>query len=369
MTRPMMDCLIAPSRPLTPSDGGLLHDISGMSNGDEFNDRGEGPTVGGSKADPAAPPTQAEAIPSWCFGSVAPRLEANGFQSIPISLPDPCEPNGGKKPAVANWREPRPVATRLRAFGRCGVGLLTDRNPAVDIDVRDPELADEIDRAVVALAGDAPVRFGAAPKRLRLFRTDSPFSKLATVEYVLPGDQPDNKLHRVEILCAGAQFVAFGIHPGTGRPYSWPFDSPLDLEWQDLPLLTEQMARRIIGMAHEMFCRAGGQARGRSLQKPRGRASASSLLRPRPARSLQEVDQVLRAIRSIDPNGLVYDAWVAVGYGLKAALPEHGLGVWLAWSRQSAKDRPDYTMKTWNGIRPTRCGWRYVLKLAGICHD
>ena len=96
---------------------------------------------------------------------------------------------------------------------RCGTGILTATTPAVDIDVRHAELADAIDRMVVKLVGDAPVRFGQAPKRLRVYRTAAPFAKLSTAGYRLPGDEPGAKAHKVEILAAGQQFVAYGVHP------------------------------------------------------------------------------------------------------------------------------------------------------------
>ena len=54
----------------------------------------------------------------------------------------------------------------------------------------------------------------------------------------------------------------------------------------------------------------------------------------------------------------------------KAALGEHGEGVWLAWTRTSArhdgtsgpKGTPE---RMWRGIKPQRCGWRYLERLAG----
>ena len=90
---------------------------------------------------------------------------------------------------------------------------------------------------------------------------------------------------------------------------------------------------------------------------------------PRPVRDLGEARRVLDALRGIDPSGLDYDAWIRVGYGVKAALGEHGAGVWLAWTRTSA--RHDGTAgprgtpeRAWRGIKPQRCGWRYLVRLA-----
>jgi len=44
----------------------------------------------------------------------------------------------------------------------------------------------------------------------------------------------------VEFLGRGQQFVAFGVHPGTQKPYYWPDgDSPLDVPLSDLPEISE----------------------------------------------------------------------------------------------------------------------------------
>ena len=113
------------------------------------------------------------ALAPWSFGRAGPVLEANGFSVLPISLPHPSDPNLGKKPpsSLSDWSTPAPVASRLPRYAACGTGILTATTPAVDIDVRHAELAEAIDRMVVKVTGDAPVRFGQAPKRLRVYRT------------------------------------------------------------------------------------------------------------------------------------------------------------------------------------------------------
>jgi len=298
------------------------------------------------------------------FGQAAPVLEANGFQPIPITLPNQCDPNAGKRPAIEHWQHPRSVAELLPRYGRFGTGILTAVTPAVDVDVRVLEVAEAIDHVVLRVVGDAPIRIGRAPKRLRLCRTLTSFSKLATPEYTLPGDKPTDKPHKVEVLGDGQQFVAFGIHPDTGHPYHWLDFSPLDLERQDLPELTAGKADEIVAEADQLLRRAGGRIRSRSA----GTSKPASLRQPgpppRPARSLAEARQVLEALRRIDPNRLDYDGWVRVGFGLKAALPEYGRELWLAWSGKSEKDQPEFTARTWGWIKPQRCGWRYLLKLA-----
>jgi len=53
-------------------------------------------------------------------------------------------------------------------------------------------------------------------------RTDKPFKKITSKEYVDPhGDKA-----QIEILGEGQQFVAYAIHPVTNRPYSWFEEGP-----------------------------------------------------------------------------------------------------------------------------------------------
>jgi hypothetical protein len=296
-------------------------------------------------------------------------LERRGFLTLPISLPHPRDPDAGKKPpgSLGKWSAPAPVADRLPRYARCGTGLLTATTPAVDSDVRHPEVADAIDRIVVAELGDAPVRYGAAPKRLRLGRTGAPFKKLSTRDYCLPGDEPGAKPHKVEILAEGQQFVAFGVHPSIGRPYHWPFDSPLDLERDDLPELTGENAARIIAAAETVLSRVGTVVGSRTRLPPQAERKPGPV--PRPVRDLAEVRRVRNVLKSIDPSTLDYDTWVATAYGMKAALGDHGRGPWIAWSRRSAKHgasgASDTPERVWKSVKPTRCGWKFLERLAG----
>jgi hypothetical protein len=308
---------------------------------------------------------------AWTFGQAGPALEANGFSALPISQPPPSDEALGKKPppSLSNWSTPVPVASRLPRYAACGTGVLTATTPAVDIDVRHLELAEAIDRMVVAEVGDAPVRLGQAPKRLRVYRTGAPFTKLSTAGYRLPGDKPGDKPHKLEVLASGQQFVAYGVHPGTGRPYAWPHDDLLDLERADLPELTAEAAARVVARAEATLARVGAVvATGRGQAKPRSVFQDGPA--PRPVRDLGEVRRVFDTLRRIDPSGLDYDAWIRVGYGIRAALGERGEPVWLAWSRASARhdgtSGPKGTPECmWRGIRPQRCGWRYLERLAG----
>jgi hypothetical protein len=157
------------------------------------------------------------------------KLKAAGYSPIP------CE---GKKPPMKGWDEKINVTpdeiglwTGMWQYAT-NTGILTRNTPALDIDI----LNDEAARAVEALVRGryereecddvVPilVRFGLAPKRAVLFRTDEPFKKIQQ-SLIAPDGKEGQK---IELLADGQQIVAFGIHPDTRKPYGWHGGSPLD---------------------------------------------------------------------------------------------------------------------------------------------
>jgi hypothetical protein len=83
---------------------------------------------------------------------------------------------------------------------------------AIDADTLNAEHAKTIRDIVDARLGRLPVRVGNHPKALYLCR----------VRGALPYQRIEFGDERVEVLSDGKQFVAEGIHPKTGKPYTWP---------------------------------------------------------------------------------------------------------------------------------------------------
>lgn len=291
------------------------------------------------------------------YEAVGPELIERGFAPVPIR-------RGTKAPCPDHWQHGDP-GNWHRRFKREWVGLLTATTPAIDIDVRHEPAAIAIDRLAVEYLGDAPLRIGVPPKRLRVYRADQGLTKLKTAGFCFPDDPAGAKPHAIEILADGQQFVAFAIHPDTGLPYAWLDDSPLDLEWQDLPLLDPAAVPGFLAEAEALLRRHGAVRMQRAGGSTKARADRLPGPVPRSIRSLSEAERVLAALGCIDPSQLDYDDWIRVGYGIKAALGEPGRGVWLAWCAEphgvlNPKNDPDYSLKSWNGIRPELCGWKYV---------
>lgn len=153
------------------------------------------------------------------YGETAATLFENGYEPLPI-VP------GTKRPALSRWTatamDPAMVGGWAKTWPDHGIGLRTGALVGLDIDILDPDLAHRIHRLAIRRLGEAPMRVGLWPKRLLLYRTETPQAKMS--------------VGAIEVLGLGQQFVAFGQHPETGAPYYWPEgETPLDLPLPDLP--------------------------------------------------------------------------------------------------------------------------------------
>ena len=167
------------------------------------------------------------------FATLASGLYRAGFETIPVE---------GKRPVVKHW-EDVPLSEDQVAIwaadkrGDLNVGLRTGRIAAVDFDLYDAKVAEEVVAAFVAQFGRAPVRLGQAPKQMLVYAAAAPGTKITSSSWYRPIPDVGEKENRVEILGVGQQFVAYGIHPDTHQPYTWPGDSLLDMEVWELPVL------------------------------------------------------------------------------------------------------------------------------------
>ena len=167
------------------------------------------------------------------------RLVTNGYGILPIA-PGTKKPGQFKRGVWADYPEwnrhtERPTTevevTTWSTWPECGIGLVGGTVAAVDIDVvEDAELALHIEQLARERLGDTPaLRIGKAPKRMLIYRTETPFRGI--------------KRHPLEVLCLGQQFVAYANHPDTGAPYAWPEEGLADLDITELPEITAEMAR------------------------------------------------------------------------------------------------------------------------------
>lgn len=167
------------------------------------------------------------------FASLGPKLLAQGFEPIPVA---------GKAPAVKHWQEAVLHRDQIAYWaangqGHLNVGLRTGALAAVDLDLYDPAVAARVYEAFVARFGEAPCRVGRAPKRLLVYAAAEPRTKINSAVWLRPNPEEGEKENKVEVLGIGQQFVAYGIHPDTHKPYQWLNGSLADQELWMLPTI------------------------------------------------------------------------------------------------------------------------------------
>ena len=212
-----------------------------------------------------------ECEPAWMrldrATAVRKRLLASGYLPLPVN---------GKAPPIKGWSDIEATNTIIDRWtyeyaDATNTGILTRTTPAIDIDVLDPGVADELQQLVERMIGISAVRIGRAPKRALLFRTEAPFKKIFTPVFV----SPDGRTHQVEIMGWGQQIVVKGIHPDTHAPYTWRSAEPgPDLKSDALPLLSAEKAREFISVATQCMAAHGWIAQ----KKTNGHADANGFL-------------------------------------------------------------------------------------------
>lgn len=275
-------------------------------------------------------------------------LVQNGYQIIPIA-------RGKKSPPFDDWQDTRATTNTVRGwidgeYGRMGIGILTANTPAIDLDIEDEYLANEVEAWITENIGAAPIRYGNGAKRLMLFRTDEPFTKIMTPKYL---DDFDLEC-KIEVLGRGQQFVAFHIHPDTNQPYRWTTEeSPINTLVGDLPTLTREQAQNLVDWFNSMAKKWN--------YRPTGRAG----LRSQGSRVIDYDDPFLKDSATVDmspeqlfdrlmmiKNNDDYEPWYQIGMALYHQFDggEQGLNMWLEWSESSPKFQHDKTVRKWKSF-------------------
>jgi hypothetical protein len=205
------------------------------------------------------------------------RLRDAGFPPTPVVGKAPCTTAWQrlidvKDADIAGWRLNFPNATNT--------GIITKYAPALDIDILKPDAVAavvELVRRRFSERGRILLRTGLAPKVLIPFRMPAcrdvkkielgPFKKIPIA--FKPATE-GAKAEKLEFLADGQQFVAFGIHPDTGQPYTWDGGEPGDVTWLDLPEINEAEAKSLIEEAAQLLTDGFGYTRpnGKSSSKP-----------------------------------------------------------------------------------------------------
>lgn len=270
------------------------------------------------------------------FQQYAAALLASGYLPIPIKP-------GEKRPALQDWEQLTAEAiANLKGFASCGLGLLTGQGAeplcAIDIDSEDAELVTAVVGWCQTNIGMPLARTGRAPKTLLLYRAAEAGWRKITGAWFEDGE---GRSHRVEVLGAGQQFVAFHEHPDTGRPYTWELDlSPLEIPASSLTGILYDEARGAVDAFDRLAQGAGLTRRARAPRSAQERAPTAEDPEDFTVgfeRPLGLSDAEIRdALAQLDCED--YDQWLRVGMALhhERAGGADGLALWDGWSSVGA---------------------------------
>ena len=233
---------------------------------------------------------------------------------------------------------------------------------AIDADLWEQWSAKICLDAIVEKFGHLPIRIGKYPKALYVFRYKGvlPYTRIDVGDVDGAG-----KRQRVEILTDGRQFVAEGVHPQTGKPYTWP---------QVLPALNElpEIApERIVEFLGEL-----GRRLPRCSAVVQGGTNDADIDQPRllaPGTDAEQRLEAVRAAAAATPNTnagfAARENYLDFGYAIKAAVggDEAGLSVFQEWCSRwtDGANEADVVTADWNRMKPPyRRGWDW---LASVC--
>jgi len=236
------------------------------------------------------------------------------------------------------------------------LGILTEYNPAIDVDVTDAVLADEISFLAREHLGPAPCRFGNRPKRLLLYKTDVPFSKMRRTY-----SRDDGEKHAVEILAKGQQFVCLGTHPKTGRPYEWEDGSPaLETAHGDLTPITREQVEAFLAATDELMRAHGLDTEQGQSTNPGGHRA------PIGAPELMGDPEIAKRALEVIGNEFEYDEWIKKAAAFKAAVggDEACYPNFEAWCLLYKENTPEIARSKWDSISDAKVGFEHLINSA-----
>jgi len=263
--------------------------------------------------------------------------------------PLPIKP-GTKSPDLPGWSRidaDHATVEKWKAEGRgdWGIGIRGDLTPGVDLDISDKLVLGKVLAWSRENIGVVNSRVGRAPRLLFTCRSDTPFRKMSSRKFL----SPDGETHQVEVLGKGTQYVAYAIHPITGKPYQWEGADPLDTPAELLPTLTPEKARELIDYFESVVPQTWTPISKASL--PSATEHEGSPLK---TAALHRIRSAMDAIPNKD---LPYEEWVRIMYALWKAVDDQkwdGFEIFDEWSAKSTKYDPEETSRVWEATHDVK---------------
>lgn len=303
------------------------------------------------------------------FKDQGPLLLVNGYRIVKIA-------GRGKNPIENGWTRKIVTAEDCENDNAAdrSVGIICGEDVmCVDADIYEHELADEIMAVIKGLHPDCiiPTRYGARPKFAMLFRNVDNLSPTRSPMYT-KGEGDERVTAQIEFRGKNQQFVAFGIHPATGKEYEWENGSPEFLPVDDLPPLTKDDFEKIV-QEIDAIARSLGYTPPRPLNS--ALAKVNEKLTPEDLWLLNHneklgktIAQYERDLFDSDLNPADYKDWITAGQAghIEFDADPMAMEVWDRWSQQASnyKDREEIEGK-WRSFRSDKTNlvtYRTLLK-------
>lgn len=263
------------------------------------------------------------------LNELGPKLIENDYLVVPIA-------KGQKFPTIKGWQVARLTADDCGLYGEAGIGILCGVGPypirAIDVDCLNEGLVTAFTDWVQAKFDITLIRVGRAPKTLLVYRAEKENVKKKT-----SATYEDNQ--RLEVLGAGQQFVGYGIHPGTAKPYQWEglLGDPLDTPARKLTVITEIQIDEIINQ-FEILAEKYGLRKikdGTSLNTQSIVDCGDPFAGQAPKVDGFTIEQAREAIFKLDAGD--YDLWIKVGQALHHQFDggDEAMSLWNDWSETS----------------------------------
>lgn len=252
----------------------------------------------------------------------------------------------------AQYRADHDDLARWQAMG-AGVGIKTGEGIiAIDADTMSPGHARTVRDKIEQHLGRLPIRVGRYPKALYLCRVSEP------LRYTRIDFGPNTPPERVEILTEGRQFVAQGVHPVTGQPYSWPREIvPIN----ELPTFhPDQILGLLEALRRELPAASKIKQEGSSEHTDQQQLQGDPRL----------VEKAVRALPNTSEAFPTREAYRDVGYAIKAALPNDeplAYELFQDWCARWADGHndPDVVAADWRRMKPPyRRGASWLYEIA-----
>ena len=266
----------------------------------------------------------------------------------------------GKRPVGDDWQllaaQDPPAVTQQRPNPAArNTGCLTAGLRALDVDVDDPRIADQLVERAERRLGRTILRLRENCGRvLLLYRAASG----TPPKLVHVGADTTSK---IEVLGVGQQFAAHGLHY-TGVPLAWPYGAPWDTALGDLPAVSEEQLTQFRGDCAELI--------GEYVAAPRPDPGYRPLVQRTHLPgdhdlTIADIEAALAVISGQDD----YDTWVAIGMAVYVASTGdlNGYEAWRSWSSWSAKYSTRACETKWHHFGrhpPNRTGPQKLIALA-----